>query len=243
MSNTWRPTLLENCHPDQPVSRSYRGRLEFGARLRRLREDAGLTGTQLAEGAGWAQSKVSRIETGRQGVKTEDVRAWVDITGAASAVLADLLADLRTLRVHHASWRRQLQAGHAPKQRALIALEASATLDRTFQPDLVPGLLQTPDYSRHVLAALALLRETPNDVEPAVRLRMQRQAVLCDSDQAISICGNRSCAPCADRSAGRPARAVGQAARAHEPGYRRAGSDSADRTTTIRHAPRLLDRG
>ncbi len=162
------------------MSRSYRGRREFGARLRRLREEAGLTGKQLADRAGWAQSKVSRIETGRQSVKTDDVRAWAAATGASTDLLEDLLADLRTLRVEHAAWRRQLRGGHAPKQRALIALEGDATLDRTFQPDLVPGLLQTPDYARHVFTALATLRDTPNDIDAAVRLRMQRQAVLYD---------------------------------------------------------------
>lgn len=158
----------------------YRGRQEFGARLRRLREDAGLTGQQLARQAGWAQSKVSRIETGRQSVRSDDVRAWVAAVGASPESLEDLLGDLRTLRVEHAAWRRQLRGGHAPKQRALIALEATATLDRTFQPDLIPGLLQTPDYARHVFTALAALRETPNDIEAAVRTRLQRQAVLYD---------------------------------------------------------------
>jgi len=162
------------------MSRSYRGRQEFGARLRQLREDAGLTGKQLAAQVDWAQSKVSRIETGRQSVKTEEVRAWANTTGAPPDVLDDLVADLRTLRVQYAAWRRQLRGGHAPKQRALIALEASVTLDRTFQPDLVPGLLQTPDYARHVFTSLATLRDTPNDVELAVRLRMLRQAVLYD---------------------------------------------------------------
>lgn len=162
------------------MSRSYRGQREFGARLRRLREEAGQTGKQLADRAGWAQSKVSRIETGRQSVKTDDVRAWAAATGASNELLEDLLADLRSLRVEHAAWRRQLRGGHGPKQRALIALESSATLDRTFQPDLVPGLLQTPDYARHVFTALAALRDTPNDIEAAVRLRMQRQVVLYD---------------------------------------------------------------
>jgi transcriptional regulator with XRE-family HTH domain len=162
------------------VSRSYQGRREFGARLRRLRLEAGLTGKQLADRAGWAQSKVSRIETGQQSITTDDVRAWATASCSSPELLEDLLANLRSLRVEHAAWRRQLRGGHAPKQRALIALEGSATLDRTFQPDLIPGLLQTPDYARHVFTALATLRDTPNDVEAAVRFRVQRQAVLYD---------------------------------------------------------------
>jgi transcriptional regulator with XRE-family HTH domain len=165
------------------VERVYRGRVEFGARLRRLREEADLTGAELARRAGWAQSKVSRIETGAQNVRADDVRLWADVVGAAPELVDDLLADLRSLRVEHASWRRQLRNGHAPKQHALLALEASTTLDRTFQPDLVPGLLQTPDYARHVFHSFAELHGAPQDIETSVRLRMRRQAVLYDESK------------------------------------------------------------
>jgi len=163
--------------------RQFRGRQEFGARLRQLRQEAGLTGTELAVALGWAQSKVSRIETGKQSTTTDDVRAWTAVVRAPPSLVDDLIADLRSLRVEHAAWRRQLRAGHAPKQRALIALEAAATLDRTFQPLFIPGLLQTADYARHVLAGLTRPRETPNDIELAVRLRMKRQEVLYDPDK------------------------------------------------------------
>ena len=133
--------------------RQFRGRQELGARLRRLRLEAGLTGTNLAEVLGWAQSKVSRIETGRQSTTTGDVRAWAAAVQAPPGLVEDLIADLRSLRVEHAAWRRQLRAGHAPRQRTLIALEAAARLDRTFQPLFIPGLLQTAEYARYVLTA------------------------------------------------------------------------------------------
>src|SRR5262249_35017400 len=148
-----------------------------------LRLDAGLTGTELASVLGWAQSKVSRIETGRQSTTAEDVRAWTAAVQAPPELVGDLIADLHSLRAEYAAWRRQLRAGHAPKQRALIALEAAARLDRTFQPLFIPGLLQTAEYARYVLAGLTALRETPNDVELAVRLRMRRQEVLSDPDK------------------------------------------------------------
>ena len=167
--------------------RQFRGRQEFGARLRRLRLEAGLTGTGLAEVLGWAQSKVSRIETGKQTTTTTtttgDVRAWAAAVRAPPGLVEDLVADLRSLRVEHAAWHRQLRTGHAPRQRALIALEAAARLDRTFQPLFIPGLLQTAEYARYVLTGLTRLRETPNDVELAVRLRMKRQEVLYDPDK------------------------------------------------------------
>jgi transcriptional regulator with XRE-family HTH domain len=51
----------------------HRGREEFGARLRTLREDARLTGTELATRLGWQASKVSKIEHGKQTASVDDV--------------------------------------------------------------------------------------------------------------------------------------------------------------------------
>lgn len=155
----------------------YRAREEFGARLRRLREDCGLNGKQLAAALSWPHSKVSKIELGRQRPTAEEVSAWVGATGA-SDVLKDLLGDLRSLRVESAPWRRQLRGGHARRQRASIGLEASSVLIRAFEPAVIPGLLQTADYARQILTRLARLHELPDDVEQGVRLRMQRQQVL-----------------------------------------------------------------
>jgi len=48
--------------------------VQFGRRLRVLREEARLTGKDLAARLGWAQSKVSRLENGKQTATVEDVR-------------------------------------------------------------------------------------------------------------------------------------------------------------------------
>ena len=156
----------------------YRAREEFGARLRRFREDAGLNGKQLAARLSWPASKVSKIELGRQRPTPEEVITWLAATDGGDADADALLADLRSLRVESASWRRQLRRGHATRQRAGMALEHSATTIRAFEPAVIPGLLQTADYARHVLTRLAALHGLPPDVEPGVRVRMQRQQVL-----------------------------------------------------------------
>jgi len=92
---------------------THRAREEFGARLRRLRQDAGLNGKQLAAALSWPHSKVSKIELGRQRPTADEVTAWAQATGATADIDA-LLADLRSLRVESASWRRQLRGGTAP---------------------------------------------------------------------------------------------------------------------------------
>jgi len=162
----------------------YRAREEFGARLRRLREDSGLNGKQLAAVLSWPHSKVSKLELGQQRPTAEEVAAWAEATGVG-ADLEDLLSDLRSLRVESAPWRRQLRGGHARRQRASLGLEASASLIRAFEPAVIPGLLQTADYARQVLARLAALHQLPTDIEQGVRTRMRRQQVLYEPDKQL----------------------------------------------------------
>ena len=165
------------------MSETHNAREQFGNRLRLLREQSRLNGKQFAEALGWAASKVSRIETGRQTARANDVSAWVEAVGGSAELLEDLLTELRSVRFEYATWKRQLRAGTAPRQRASIGLEASATSIRAFQPAMVPGLLQTAEYARQVLSNLVTLHCTPNDVVEGVRARLQRQEALYDPDK------------------------------------------------------------
>ena len=161
----------------------HRGREEFGRRLRGLREDAGLTGRELAARLVWQGSKVSKIEHGRQLPSIQDLRCWLEAVSAPPEVLADLVADLRAVRLEHRNWSRLLRRGTAPRQRAVAPLDASTALIRAFEPAVVPGLLQTAEYARHVLNAVVALRGIPEDVPDWVRARMERQAILYDSSK------------------------------------------------------------
>lgn len=155
------------------------GRTAFGHRLRLLRVDGGLSGKELAERLNWAPSKVSKLEHGQQSATAADVQAWTDAVGASHETRDALLADLRSLQVEYATWRRQFRTGgHGRRQRAARPLESSATLIRAFETDVVPGLLQTPQYARHLFTRRAAFRGLATDVEEAVRDRMQRQQVL-----------------------------------------------------------------
>lgn len=156
------------------------GRAQFGGRLRALREDARLTGKDMAARLGWAQSKVSRLENGKQTATSDDVAAWARAVDVPDERRNDLLTELRSMRFEYASWRHQLRSGTAQRQRVNIPLEAYAALVRVFVPDLVPGLLQTAEYARHVFARLVNLHGIPNDVEAGTRTRMRRQQVLYD---------------------------------------------------------------
>jgi len=169
------------------LSSSYRAREEFGLRLRRLREEAGFNGKQLAAQLGWAQSKVSRIETGKQTVSTDDVLEWAEAV-RAEALVDELLDELRTVRVEYEAWNRRLRTGLAALQRSAAALDAETSHLRAFEPDIIPGLLQTADYARHVLTAVAALRNrAPLEIIDSVRARMRRQDVLYDTSKRFQF--------------------------------------------------------
>jgi len=161
----------------------HRGREAFGSRLRSLREDARLSGKELATQLDWQGSKISKIEHGRQTPSADDVTAWVQAVGGSPELLADLLADLRAVRLEYRTWSRLLRRGTAARQRAAAPLDAATSLIRAFEPAVIPGLLQTADYARHVLSSVVALRGTAADVPEGVRARLDRQAALYDSSK------------------------------------------------------------
>jgi transcriptional regulator with XRE-family HTH domain len=168
----WR---LQRREPD--VTEEHTGRIGFGNRLRRLREDADLTGKELAERLGWPASKVSRLENGRQTATVADVQAWTSATDVRPETRDELIEDLRSLRVEYATWQRQLRGGFAPRQRVNRLLEDGTTTVRIYQPALVPGLLQTADYARAIFRGLASVHGS-RDIEAGVNERLRRQEVL-----------------------------------------------------------------
>ncbi|WP_097866331.1 helix-turn-helix domain-containing protein [Streptomyces sp. rh34] len=161
-----------------------KARESLGARLRELR--AGVTGRELAARLGWTQSKVSKIETGRQTATAEDLKAWAEAT-EHPAVAGELLSRLEGLESHTRSWRRQLRAGHRPVQDTLLVEYERSTVLRAWQSSMVVGLLQTPDYARSVFTRFADLHQSPRDVDDAVRARMRRQELLYQPDRVFHI--------------------------------------------------------
>lgn len=162
------------------------GREALGARLRELRAEAGLDGKPLAERLGWQRSKVSRLQNGRQTATEGDLEAWAEAVGSPEQV-ADLKARLRGLESQQRHWRRQLAAGHAPVQdRYVVEYRRTATM-RGYEASVIPGLFQTPDYARHLLAQNAELMQSPRDTEAAVQARMRRQGVLYEPGKLFRV--------------------------------------------------------
>lgn len=179
-----------------------RVRLDLGARFRQLRRDAGLDQTALAERAGISQAKVSRIETGHAHPTVEEVDTLARALGVTEAVAAALreaaaaareAAEQSRARLRSASsaptglqsWRSLLPRGVRWTQEERMELEARASVIRTFQMAVVPGLLQTADYAK---AAYALfdpaLADSAEDIGTS---RFLRQGVLYDTSKQFEF--------------------------------------------------------
>jgi transcriptional regulator with XRE-family HTH domain len=160
----------------------HEARSALGKRLRELRTSARITGRALAESLSWPASKVSKLENGRQTPSDEDIRDWTRITSSESETEA-LLASLHTLETQHAEWQRQLRGGLRPHQHELAEIDAKTRTFRVFEPATIPGLLQTAEYARARFAEGVVLFDMPNDIDYAVRTRMQRQELLYRRDK------------------------------------------------------------
>jgi transcriptional regulator with XRE-family HTH domain len=160
----------------------HEARRALGQRLRDLRQQAGLTGRQVAESLSWPASKVSKLENGRQTPSDADVRAWTSIT-RAEAETESLLASLHTLEIQHAEWQRQLRTGLRPHQDEIADLHAKTRLFRAFEPTFIPGLLQTAEYARARFAQSVTVFKVPNDIDEAVAARVRRQEMLYRPDK------------------------------------------------------------
>ena len=66
-----------------------------------------------------------------------------------------------------------------------VAIEREAVTLHTWQPALIPGLLQTPEYARAILASWRL--DTDGDIEAKLAARTGRQAIL-DRDDPPDLC-------------------------------------------------------
>ncbi|MEV6959395.1 helix-turn-helix transcriptional regulator [Streptomyces sp. NPDC051207] len=166
-----------------------RAREELGRRLRELRVEGPLgrlTGTQLAQRLGWQQSKVSKLENGRQTPTDDDLRAWAEATGQP-AVFDELRARLKGFESQIRSWRRQLAAGHRPVQETWNALVSDSHALHVWENSIICGLLQTADYARHVFEGHAELQRSPRDAEEAVRARMRRQEWLYRPGRRLNV--------------------------------------------------------
>ena len=158
----------------------------LAGQLREIRKDAGLTARQVAQAAGWHESKCSRIENARTIPSPADIRAWCKACGVPDQA-TDLTATLRAIDSMYVEWRRQVPAGMRRIQEASLPLWERTRQFRIYEPGVIPGLFQTAEYARARMGRIAEFNGIPNDLDTAVAARMQRQHVLRHGDHRFEV--------------------------------------------------------
>jgi transcriptional regulator with XRE-family HTH domain len=154
----------------------------LGARLRELREQAGLTGAELAAalGPGWRQPKISKIENGRQLPTEAELIAWAKATRAEAAPLVAVRSKAAAEYGTHKE-RIAKAGGAVAHQQDLTALAESCTFLAEFQPALMPGRLQTAAYMREKSLRDPTIADDGialEDLGRVIAARIRRQAIL-----------------------------------------------------------------
>lgn len=152
---------------------------QLGDELRRLREAAGLTTAAAAKALDCTGGKISRIENGHVPVRTPDLVALMAAYGVTDPETHERLGALaqRANRRRREGWWHQYGSVLAETYRDYIEMEDICDSIRTFQAQLVPGLLQTPEYGRAVTVA-SRAWHTAEEVEQFVQVRLARQERL-----------------------------------------------------------------
>jgi transcriptional regulator with XRE-family HTH domain len=155
-------------------------RMLVGAQLRHLRTEQGISREQAGEAIRASAWKIHRLENGQVSFKDRDIADLLALYGVTDPdQVAALVALAR--KANTPSWWSRYSDLLPLWFRAYIDLESAASLIRTFQGQLVPGLLQTEGYMRAVIVG-AHLGDSAEEVERRVALRMGRQALLARTD-------------------------------------------------------------
>lgn len=152
-------------------------RRRLAAELRRLRERAGFIGEEVARRLGWSTSKISRIERGQTGVKDEDLRLLLDLYRVDDPHRSDVLA---LARESVGPGVLQSVSANLPGDYAeFLQAEAEAESVWNWEPQNVPGLLQTEDYTRAIMLVWVSMFTLPfGEIDRRVETRRLRQQVL-----------------------------------------------------------------
>jgi transcriptional regulator with XRE-family HTH domain len=152
------------------------GTRDLGKALRALRTAAGLTADTVARRASMSPGKLSKIENGKTLPTVQDVDLILTALGLSAEVKAEFLAQARSATTEATAWRLLRRSGPWKHQRAIKAVESQTTELRLFQGQLIPGLLQTPEYIGAVFSLIP--GQSPDSKAKTVAARVERQSIL-----------------------------------------------------------------
>jgi len=156
-------------------------RRRLAAELRQLRNNNDFSIDDVAGTLKWPTSKISRIENRQVGISTRDLRKMLDLYQVKDQSYRDGLLEIARRATERGWWQSYTGGVVSSSYANLIGLEAEAATIRTYEPELVPGLLQTADYARAVIRA-GRPADTSQEIDRRVEVRLERQEILVRSE-------------------------------------------------------------
>ncbi|PZG16538.1 transcriptional regulator [Micromonospora craterilacus] len=154
---------------------TYVRRLRLAAELLALRQSRQMSSEALARSAGLPRTTVSRLENARMRPDPNDVMKLLEHLGATGDEWTNLMTIAR--QASERGWWESAVGGGA-RQALYANLEAGASTIREYQMTLLPGLLQTPEYTEARASVDRADWSTHFNPERAVEARAGRQRVL-----------------------------------------------------------------
>ncbi|WP_405164633.1 helix-turn-helix domain-containing protein [Nocardia sp. NBC_01499] len=148
-------------------------RIAVGGQLRKLRELKGITPVEAGEYIRGSHAKISRLELGRTGYKDRDILDLLTLYGVTEEDQREMFLELAR-KANEPGWWHRYSDLLPSWFETYLGLEGAAQTIRTFEGQLVPGLLQTEDYTHAVIEVGHQTAEASRRVE----LRTKRQEVL-----------------------------------------------------------------
>jgi transcriptional regulator with XRE-family HTH domain len=142
----------------------------LSAELRKLRADSGKTQEVVAAACEWSVAKFSRIENGTSSVRKADLEALLRYYEVDDDRITMLTERARAARAP--GWWEDHDFGPDKGFEAYVGYEDGASTIRMWQPLVVPGLLQTPEYTVQTMRAWGVPEEA---IQRGVELRAARQ--------------------------------------------------------------------
>lgn len=155
----------------------------IGSDLARYREEAGLSLAEASARTGISKAKLHHLEFGRQAQDPDDIAKLLSAYGVPDRDV-DRLTNLSD-RADQANWLAPWAAVVPDWLKTMVGLEGLAESVFTFQPSVIPGLLQTHDYASAITANARSIR--PDHGERFVGFRMARTRRLTDTERPLSL--------------------------------------------------------
>lgn len=159
-------------------------RRRLGSELRRLREEAKLKHEDAMTHLGCSQGKISQIERGRTGIKKLELQGLLDFY-KVDPTTADELLELRT-QASRRTWWQEFSTALPEGFGTYVDLESEASSAQVHENLLIPGILQTEDYMRSLVAS-NLPECTSAEIDHLVALRLARRQAITRAEAPLQL--------------------------------------------------------